>query len=61
MVETVTNEEFYQMWLKAYLEKFGGEEPVFGRGLLNERTRELIDAIRTNTPIDSLDAPDLDL
>ena len=61
MVENVTNEEFYQMWLKTYLKKFGGEEPVFGRGLLNERTRELIDAVRTNTPIDSLDAPDLDL
>ena len=53
MVETVTQEEFYQDWLKAYLEKFGGEEPVFGRGFLDDHTERLIDAIETNTPLEN--------
>ena len=53
MVETVTQEEFYQGWLKAYLEKFGGEEPVFGRGFLDDHTEMLIEAIETNTPIEN--------
>jgi hypothetical protein len=53
MVETVTEEEFYREWLKAYLEKFGGEEPLFGRGFLNDHTDMLIEAIETNTPIEN--------
>ena len=61
MVETVTHEEFYQMWLKAYLEKFEAEELIFSRGSLGEHTKEIIDAIKTNTPIDSLSAQDIDL
>ena len=61
MVETVTIREFYEGWLEAYLEKFGGEEPETGRGTLNEATDKLIEAIETNTPIASLEAQDIDV
>ena len=52
------HEEFYKGWEKLYIEKFG-EAPVFGRGFILEHAEQIIEAIKTNTPIPALPTQDV--
>lgn len=54
----MTPEEFFKGWEKRYIEKFGSP-PSFGRGFLLDQAEEMIEAIRTDTPIPELPTKDV--